>query len=101
MTLNVIMRSSLSLPSIEFIDDNMFSKFPVSMLKIKNEFDDNEHGLNCTETTLISKCPHVIADDENIVVAPGQGKIPLNILKDENVEMVAFPDLFPTGNKIL
>ena len=57
----------------------------------------SEHRLNCTETTLISKCPHVIADDENIVVAPGQGKTPLNILKDENVEMLAFPDLFPTG----
>jgi hypothetical protein len=37
----------------------------------------NEHRLNCTETTLKSKCPHVIADDENIVIA--------------------FPDLFPTG----
>ena len=47
----------------------------------------NEHRLNCTETALISKCPHVIADDENIVVAPDEGKTPLNILKD----------FFPTG----
>ena len=50
------------------------------------------HRLNCTETTLISKCPHVIADDENIVVAPGEGKAPL---KDTNVEVLAFPDLVP------
>ena len=57
----------------------------------------NQHRVDCTETTLISKCPHVIADDENIIVAPGEGKAPLNVLKDPNVEVLAFPDLFPTG----
>ena len=91
---------SSSLPSIEFIDDKYVQQ--ITSFNVKNDEFDNEdpmseHRLNCTETTLISKCPHVIADDENIVVAPGQGKTPLNILKDENVEMLAFPDLFPTG----
>jgi len=39
----------------------------------------------------------VIADDENTMVAPGEGKAPLNVLKDPNVRVLAFPDLFPTG----
>ena len=65
--------------------------------EFENEDPMDQHRLACVETTLISKCPHAIVDDENIIVAPGEGKSPLNILKDPNVEVLAFPDLFPSG----
>ena len=39
----------------------------------ENENPIDRHCLGCVETTLISKCPHVVVDDENIIVAPGEG----------------------------
>ncbi|XP_066911767.1 uncharacterized protein [Clytia hemisphaerica] len=84
---------------LRFIDDSNVKQ--IHNFQEKDEFENedpmDQHRLTCVETTLISKCPHAIVDDENIVVAPGEGKAPLNVLKDEKVEVLAFPDLFPTG----
>ena len=57
----------------------------------------NKYRSACNETVLVSKCPHVIADEENIIIAPGEGKTPLFILKDEKCEEMAHPHLFPHG----
>ncbi|XP_066911415.1 uncharacterized protein [Clytia hemisphaerica] len=84
---------------VKFVDDEDVQK--ICNFGEGDEFENDDpmdqHRLACVETTLISKCPHAIVDDENIVVAPGEGKAPLNILKDTNVEVLAFPDLFPNG----
>ena len=81
--------------SVRIVDDKDVQK--ISNFGEQDEFENedpmNQHRLSCLETSLISKCPHAVVDDENIVVAPGEGKAPLNILKDPDVEVLAFPDL--------
>ena len=56
----------------------------------------NLHRVAANETTLISEIPGII-DEDNITIAPGQGKTPLSILHDDYCEELAFPYLFPTG----
>ena len=56
----------------------------------------NLHRVAASETTLISEIPSIIGED-NIAIAPGQGKTPLSILHDDYCEELAFPYLFPTG----
>ncbi len=42
--------------------------------------------------------PKSIALGKNIIeIAPGEGKIPTNILTEDNIDVKAFPTLFPTG----
>ena len=53
------------------------------------------HRVAASETTLISEIPGII-DEDNITIAPGQGKTPLPILRDDYCEELAFPYLFPT-----
>ena len=48
------------------------------------------------ETALISEIPSIV-DNENLIVAPGQGKTPVSIASDELCEELAFPYLFPSG----
>ena len=48
------------------------------------------------ETTLVSEIP-IIINEENVIIAPGQRKTPVLILKDEFYEEPAFPDLLPKG----
>ena len=56
----------------------------------------NEHRIQTTETALISCIPtHV--DEENLVIAPGEGKRPLSLLTDDHCEGLAHPCLLPTG----
>ena len=42
----------------------------------------NMHRTATNETTLISEIPNII-NEENIIIAPGQGKTPVSILGDE------------------
>lgn len=35
--------------------------------------------------------------DELLGVAPGENKIPQNLLTDDNCKELAFPNIFPTG----
>ena len=55
----------------------------------------NLHRAAANETTLIPEIPGII-DEDNITIAPGQGKTPLSILHDDYCEKLAFPYLFPT-----
>ena len=48
------------------------------------------------EITLVTEIPRIIEDD-NVIMAPGQGKTPVLILNDDSCEELAFPYLFPTG----
>ena len=49
----------------------------------------NLHRVAANETTLISDIPGII-DEDNKTIAPGQGKIPLSILRDDYCEQRAF-----------
>ena len=48
------------------------------------------------ETTLVPEIPRIIEDD-NVIMAPGQGKTPVSVLNDDHCEELAFPYLFSTG----
>ena len=85
---------------IKFVTDDdvqLIIDYSTDTDEFENEDRLNEYRSACNETVLVSKCPHVIADDENMVIAPGEGKAPLFILKDENCEELAHPHLFPHG----
>ena len=56
----------------------------------------DKHRFQANETALINNIPYQINDD-NIVIAPGQGKRPLSLINDENCEELAHPCLLPTG----
>ena len=48
------------------------------------------------ETTLVSEIPNII-NEENVTIAPVQGKIPVSILRDEFCEEQEFLHLLPKG----
>ena len=54
------------------------------------------HRTGSNEASLVSKIPSMI-NDENVIIAPAQGKKPVSILNDEFCEDQAFPYLLPTG----
>ena len=56
----------------------------------------NAHRAAGYETTLVPETPRIIEDD-NVTMAPGQGKTPVSVLNDDHCEELAFPYLFPTG----
>ena len=56
----------------------------------------NAHRAAGYETTLVPEIPRIIEED-NVIMAPGQGKTPVSILNDDHCEELAFPYLFPTG----
>ena len=60
----------------------------------ENPLDECRVGAN--ETALISVVPSEI-DNENVAIAPCQGKKPISLLTDSNCEELAHPYLFPTG----
>ena len=77
------------------------NNLPDTQVKNKPNFellDDplNLHRLAANETTLTAEIPSIIGED-NITIAPMQGKTPLSILRDDYCEGLAFPYLFPTG----
>ena len=56
----------------------------------------NMYGTASNETTLVSEI-HIIINEENVIIAPGQRKIPVSILRDEFCKDQAFPFLIPKG----
>ena len=56
----------------------------------------NMHRTATNETTPISEIPNII-NEENVIIAPGQGKSPDSILGDEFCEEQAFTYLVPKG----
>ena len=62
--------------------------------------DDNpldELRLNSSETAYVQDLMYEILDDACMAIAPGENKLPLPIICDENCEVLAHPYLFPTG----
>ena len=55
----------------------------------------NIHRTASKETTLVSAIPNIVSN-QNIIIAPGQGKTPVSVLSDEFCEEQAFPYLLPT-----
>ena len=57
----------------------------------------DEHRVGANESSLISIVPHQI-NENDITLAPGEGKSPISMLTDENCEEPSsFPHLFPSG----
>ena len=56
----------------------------------------NMHRTASNETTLVSEIPNII-NEQNVLIAPGQGKKTVSILRDEFCEEQAFPYLLPKG----
>ena len=56
----------------------------------------NMHKTATNGTTLISEISNII-NEENVFIAPGQGKTSVSILDDEFCEKQAFPYLLPKG----
>ena len=54
----------------------------------------NIHRFPLNEATLISEIPNLI-NEENVIIAPGQGKNLVSILSDEFCEERTFPYLLP------
>ena len=48
---------------------------------------------------MLPKFPEAISEigDEETSFAPGEGKIPTNILKEDNWDVKSFPNIHPTG----
>ena len=70
----------------------------ISKLKQYGSVEDplNMHRTGSNETALVSQIPNII-NDENVIIAPGQGKNPVSILSDQFCEEQAFPYLLPKG----
>ena len=87
----------LNLSDISAIDETEADSFIVKN-EIFESVDDplNAHRDAGYETTPVPEIPRIIEDD-NVIMAPGQGKTPVSVLNDDHWEELAFPYLFPTG----
>ena len=56
----------------------------------------NAHRAAGYETALVPEIPRIYEDD-NVIMAPDQGKTLVSVLNDDHCEGLAFPCLFPTG----
>ena len=56
----------------------------------------NAHRAGGYETTLVPEIRR-ITEDDNVIMAPDQGKTPVSVLNDDHCEELAFPYLFSTG----
>ncbi len=111
---------------IEIVEDNTNSNNDSENSECEMEHDAGSHQI-ASETTLdpVKRHQVIIADHTGLVpedpagmvvvnnsntsvrtvsennavfeIAPGEGKIPTNWLKDENFDVMAFPCLFPSG----
>ena len=52
------------------------------------------HRTASKETALVSEM-HIIIDNENVIIAPGQRKTLVLLLHDDTCEELGFPYLFP------
>ena len=57
----------------------------------KQQFDYDQ------STCMTRRFPEAIPDNDMMAFAPGEGKVPTNILKEEDWDVKAFPNLHPTG----
>ena len=66
-------------------------------IELEHDNPLDELRLNSSETAYVPDLMHEILDDACMAIAPGENKLPLPIICDENCEVLAHPYLFPTG----
>ena len=93
----IIDDSKLTDGSCNFQSDQDDSEMPEANEEVEQENPLDAYRTAATETVLISKVPVQIVDNENITIAPCQGKKPMSILSDNYCEELSHPYLFPTG----
>ncbi|XP_066934413.1 uncharacterized protein [Clytia hemisphaerica] len=93
--------SSASSNDIRFVDDTTVTLIKPFEEQLENEFDSDDpliaYRTPTCETVIVSEVPNIILDDENAILAPGEGQIPNSLTQDEFCEELAHPHLFPTG----
>ena len=92
---------------ITFIDNNQPLKISDFSLKDDSAEKDNveeesnpldDYRIPSSETAYVADVQYDLRDDAGLVIAPGENKMPLPIISDENCELLAHPYLFLTGN---
>ena len=87
----------LNLSDISAIDETEAYSLIVENESFESVDDPlNAHKIVGYETTLVPEIPRIIEDD-NVIIAPGQGKTPVSVLNDDYCKELAFPYLFPAG----
>ena len=87
----------LNLPEVSAIDETEGDSLIVENESFESVDDPlNAHRTAGYETTFVPEIPRIIEDD-NVIMAPGQGKTPISLLNHDDCEELAFPYLFPTG----
>ena len=91
---------------ITFIDDNQPLKIFDFSLKDDSAEKDNveeesnpldDYWIPSSETAYVADVQYDLRDDAGLVIAPGENKMPLPIISDENCELLAHAYLFLTG----
>ena len=91
---------------IIFIDDNQPLKICDFSIKDDSAEKDNveeesnpldDYRIPSSETAYVADVKYDLRDDTGLAIAPGENKILLPIISDENCELLAHPYLFPIG----
>ena len=86
---------------LKFVDERFLTMIqPYEEDESEYDVEDplNSFRTPASETLLVSEIPNVLVDDENIILAPGEGQTPNSLTNDQFCEELAHPHLFPTGN---
>ena len=87
----------MNLSDISAIDETEADRLIVENESSESADDPlNVHKAVGYETTLVLEIPRIIEDD-NVIMAPDQGKTPVSVLNDAHCEQLAYPYLFPRG----
>ena len=87
----------MNLSDISAIDETEADRLIVENESSESVDDPlNVHKAVGYETTLVLEIPRIIEDD-NVIMAPDQGKTPVSVLNDAHCEALAYPYLFPRG----
>ena len=91
---------------ITFIDDNQplkISDFSIKDDSVeKDNFEEESNPLDdylipSSGTAYVADVQYDLRDDAGLGIAPGENKMPLPIISDENCELLAHPYIFPAG----
>ena len=85
---------NLSLEDIRNSESGKCEPDLTQLEETENPLDEYRAGAN--ESSLTSIVPHQI-NENDITLAPGEGKSPISMITDENCEELSFPHLFPSG----
>ena len=57
----------------------------------------DDYWIPSSETAYVADVQHDLGGNAGLAIVPGENKMPLPIISDENCEVLAHPYLFPTG----